>query len=204
MISHADLITLAPVQLSDEHYVALGKAYAEPPRVYHTWEHVLDVIGQWLDVDRRLGWHRREVAFLALLYHDAIYVAGRADNEMRSAQFAEEQLRALTAVDAGAVEHLIGLTAAHGKLTPDHVHRDAGLFLDCDMAILGAPPDQYRAYERGIREEYSHLPMSQFQAGRRHFIERLLASHRIFLSDDFHRRLDQQARGNLRAALIAL
>ncbi len=92
-----------------------------------------------------------------MLYHDAIYHAGRKDNEARSAQLALQaiaQAPELAAVDAARVGQLILLTARHGELGPQDVDAEAALFLDCDMAILAAPEPVFAAYDRGVADEY--------------------------------------------------
>ena len=72
-------------------------------------------------------------------------------------------------------------------------------FLDCDMAILGAAPEAFDAYDRAIAAEYrGHVPDWLFRINRRRFLKALLARPRIYLSDFFHARLDAQARANLR------
>ncbi len=109
------------------------------------------------DVADGPGWQRPAEVYLAVLYHDAIYVAGRKDNEARSAALALQAIaRApeLAGVDAARVEQLILLTARHGDLGPDDVDAEAALFLDCDMAILAAPEPVFAAYDRGVAEEY--------------------------------------------------
>ena len=69
----------------------LRAAYADPPRAYHHFGHVVDVLGQFLRVP---DWHVRDAVALAILFHDAIYEPGRSDNEARSAELAERSLRA--------------------------------------------------------------------------------------------------------------
>jgi len=142
--------------------------------------------------------------FFSVLYHDAIYVAGRSDNEARSAEFACRELTAMAEVDLVEIKHLILLTAMHGKLSPIDISRDAALFLDCDMAILGSSRERFLAYEEAISREYAALPLHLFRAGRRRFIERLLHLPRIYLSEDFHARYDAQARANLNESLNRL
>jgi predicted metal-dependent HD superfamily phosphohydrolase len=204
MTTWADVQAWSPVPLTPEHAAAIAAAYAHPPRAYHSLAHVVAVIAQWRDVDRRLGWGRRAETFLALLYHDAVYVAGRADNEAQSAALARGALTGMAGIDVGEVERLIALTAAHGKLAPGDVDRDTALVLDCDMAVLGGLPAEYAAYAQGIASEYGHLPRPLYAAGRRQFLERLLAKPRIFLSDDAHARLDAQARVNIAEELARL
>jgi predicted metal-dependent HD superfamily phosphohydrolase len=201
MTSWEPIARVAPVRLPDATYAALRDAYATPPRAYHNLDHILEVIGHWQDVDARIGWPHRAETFLALLYHDAIYVAGRTDNEALSAELALRQLASIDGLDRRAIERMISLTAKHGRLVRSDVGDEEALFVDCDMAILGAPVDRFDAYDRAIREEYSYLPDLVFRTGRRSFFERLLASPRIYLSDDFSERFEAQARRNLSRCL---
>ena len=65
------------------------------------------------------------------------------------------------------------------------------------MAIVGAPPAQFAAYDAAIAREYSHVPAEAFRAGRRAFLAGLAAKPRIFITDYFHKLLNNQARKNL-------
>lgn len=184
----------------------LRALYATPPRRYHTFAHVEEVLAWYDEVAAGPGWQRPDEVLLAVLFHDAIYRCGAADNEAESAQAARAAIaRSLPALDADRVAALIELTARHGQLAPGEVDRDAGHFLDCDMAILGAAPDDYRRYARLIAEEWAPvLPEAAFRAGRRAFLERLLASPQIYLSEMFSRRLEAPARANIAAEIAAL
>jgi predicted metal-dependent HD superfamily phosphohydrolase len=185
-----ELKALAPV---DAPWAALEQAYATPPRAYHTLEHVLDVARHWATQT----WRQPKETFLAVLFHDAVYVAGKSDNEEKSAQLFES----LCGKNERVTE-LIRLTALHGKTPP--VDEEAATFLDCDMAILGAPPEAFARYEQQIAQEYVPVIGEEAYAlGRRRFLEGLLKRDRIFLSPAFHVRFDAQARANLRAALAA-
>jgi predicted metal-dependent HD superfamily phosphohydrolase len=177
-------------------------AYAGPGRAYHTFDHVLEVMERWREVERHVGWRKPGETSVAVLYHDAVYVPGRHDNEAESARLMRDSVaRLLPAIDARRVEQLILWTARHGKLGLEDVDAEAALFLDCDMAILGAAPDRFAEYQRQIAEEYSMLPADVYAAGRRQFLQGVLAAPRIFLSDYFHARLDGAALDNLRLAL---
>jgi len=199
-----------PLVLPPGQQASLEAAYAVPPRAYHDFHHVGEVLRHYQEVAAGPGWTQpREVA-LAVLYHDAIYEPGRSDNETRSARFAVEQItrwRPEAGIDVQRVAHLIELTARHGQFVPadfdgDPAPDDVRLFLDCDMAILGAGPAVFDAYDRGIAAEYrGTLPAWLFRLNRRRFLKALLARERIFLSDYFHARLDAQARANLRRAV---
>jgi len=181
---------------------AARDAHATPPRAYHTWAHVERVLEH---LAAQGPAPPREV-WLAALFHDAVYVAGAADNEARSAALARATIpRWLAGVDLDRVAALIELTARHGRLGPGDVDAEAARFLDCDTAVLAAPADEFDRYDEGIAEEWAGVVAPDaYRRGRRAFLERLLAAPRIFLSDDFHARLDAAARANLRRALARL
>jgi predicted metal-dependent HD superfamily phosphohydrolase len=196
-----------PLRLPDELRAQLSAAYGEPHRAYHNAAHIGEVLG-WFDrVVDELGWLEPAEVYVAIVFHDAIYQPGAKDNEARSAKWArtaklaaDERMDAMM-VDRDRVAELIELTAKHGHVTKaDH---DAALFLDSDMAIVGAAPATFDAYDRAIAVEYKHVPPDAYRQGRRAFLEGLLAKPRIFLSDYFHHRLDAQARANLSRALAA-
>ncbi|MBK7863195.1 MAG: hypothetical protein IPJ65_32210 [Archangiaceae bacterium] len=182
---------MAPGPLPDATWASLERAYATPPRAYHTLEHVLEVAEQWA----QQTWRQPEQTFRAVLFHDAVYVVGRPDNEARSAELSGDDAR---------VRELILLTARHGHLSPRDVDDDAAKFLDCDLAILGAAPQRFDEYERQIAAEYRPVVgPAAYAEGRRRFLHGLLARDRIFLSDAFHLRLDALARANLRRVLAS-
>ncbi len=199
----------ATVTLPQAQAEALREAYASPLRAYHHFGHVVETLAQFRSVAEGPGWHAPDTVRLALLYHDAIYVPGRNDNEARSADLAREHLRRwppAVDVDIDRVVALILLTARHGGLHggdfPDSPEgEDTRRFLDCDMAILGAAPDAFAAYDRAIAEEYRAVPRWLYRRKRRAFFCMLLDSDRIFLSDFFRDRFEVAARRNLAAML---
>lgn len=192
---------------------ALLAAYATPPRAYHDFAHVGEVLRHYVDVAAAgPGWAQPVETWLAVLYHDAVYEAGRRDNEARSARLAAGEIARWlpdAGVDAARVVALIELTARHGQHEPGDFGvgpeaADTRHFLDCDMAILGAEPAVFDAYHQGIAAEYrGRMPDWLFRLNRRRFLKALLAKPRIFLSDFFHARYDARARGNLRRTINA-
>lgn len=180
---------------------AVTAAYAVPPRAYHSFSHVQEVLKHFQTVPSFQ--HPREV-YLAVLFHDAVYLAGKGDNEVRSADLAVEAIATFLpreSLDSGRVRKLIELTAKHGKLKRDEVDEDTRHFLDCDMAILGAKAEQFDAYDAAIADEYREVPKLIYRFNRNRFLKHLLEVDRIFLSDLFHVRFDAAARANLRRTL---
>ena len=188
----------------------LRAAYASPPRAYHHFGHVESVLAHFGEVAAGPGWAHPREAWLAVLYHDAVYAPGRRDNEARSAALAAAEIARWlpdAGVDVARVVDLVELTARHGALAPDDLGEgadgdDRRHFLDCDMAILGADPAVFDAYDRAIAEEYrGAVPGWLFRIQRRRFLRGLLGRERIYLSAFFHQRLDAAARANLRRVL---
>lgn len=198
------MISALPFALPAALEACLRAAYASPPRAYHDFSHVEEVLAHFQSVPR---WDDPVAVAVAILFHDAIYQAGRTDNEAESARLMREALCETpppVPCDVTRAEALILLTARHGSLGAETFDHDTAHFLDCDMAILGAPPERYQLYEQQIAAEYATVPAQLYRAGRARFIDKLLASSRIYLSDTFHARLEQRARENLSAALGAL
>lgn len=186
---------------------ALRAAYARPPRAYHSAEHVAEVVAEFERVADTTGWDHPNEVYWAILCHDAVYEPGRPDNEARSAALARELATTWlpdVALDLDRVEALILLTARHGALDTGALGRDAARFVDCDMAILGAPPERFDAYDAAIAAEFAAVPAAAYRAGRRRFLAGVLAAPRIFHSAELHDRLDAAARSNLRRALARL
>lgn len=198
-----------PVEAWDE----LRRLYSAGERAYHTFDHVAEVLDHWAAVDAEGGWSHRAETWLAVLLHDAVYVPGEVDNEVRSAELVKDFVNAWgptlaepphTRADAAMTEHLVRLTARHGRLKRRDVTDEEALFLDCDMAVLGSSPERFDAYDAAIRLEYSAIvPPAILDRGRRQFLEHLLGNARIFLSERFHARYDAAARDNLRRALAS-
>lgn len=186
---------------------AIAEAYGAPPRAYHDMRHIEELLGWYASVRADgPGWRAPHDVLAAVLYHDAIYVAGRSDNEACSAQLAVEHIaRFQLPCDAARVSALILATARHGSLEVDpDADPDLAHFLDADMAILGSPPDRFDAYERAIAAEYAAVPPAAFRAGRGRFLARLLTLPRLYQTSFFSSRLESAARANLARASAAL
>jgi predicted metal-dependent HD superfamily phosphohydrolase len=120
--------------------------YAEPHRAYHDLGHVLSCLRHAADVRARLT-SPAEVE-LALWYHDAVYDPHRGDNEAASARLAGDRLAPLLApASVAAIEGLV-LATRHLAVPEGD---DARFLVDIDLAILGATPEAFDAYETAVR-----------------------------------------------------
>ncbi|RIH83932.1 hypothetical protein Mlute_02044 [Meiothermus luteus] len=165
--------------------------YAEPHRCYHNLAHLEHLLGL-LPQDPRLE--------LAAWFHDAVYDPTRTDNEEESARLAQKRLAAL-----GLSEGLIGEVARVIRATRTHRAEDplAALFLDADLAILGAQPKTYARYAQAIRREYAWLPEAIFRERRAAVLRGFLSRPRIYQTPGFAH-LEEPARWNLAQELRAI
>jgi predicted metal-dependent HD superfamily phosphohydrolase len=182
-------------------FTELAEAYGQPGRSYHNLDHVSSVLAEVEAQARRA----RDPAALrfAAWFHDAVYDPRAADNEERSATWAERVLgeMGVTRPTAEAVRRLILLTKSH-RAGPDDA--DGHILLDADLAVLGAPVAEYRAYSRAIRQEYAWVPEDAYRAGRGRVLRSFLARERIYLTPAAMAALEGPARRNLEAELREL
>jgi predicted metal-dependent HD superfamily phosphohydrolase len=181
--------------LAGDEAEALGlellRAWTETNRRYHDRSHLL-----WLleEADRRSALIE-DPAFVgfAIWFHDAVYQPGRSDNEAQSAAWARTAL-AHDGARAEAVAQVIEMTKNHWQ---GDAAGDAALFLDMDIAILGAEPASYRAYAAGVRAEYAQFADAAYSAGRSAFLDGVLGRARIFRTGFYESALSSSARANM-------
>jgi len=188
--------------LSEAVFDEIRGLHAGPDRGYHGWSHPLALLALHAEIESRL--HDPEAVRCAILLHDAIYEPRRADNESRSAALAARMLEGLVPDDTLArTIRLIEATARHAIPTDlaNEEAADMALFLDMDLSILGASPNDFDAYEAGVRHEYREVPEAAFRAA---ILEGFLARDALYLSDWGHARFEAAARANLRRSIAKL
>ena len=179
----------------------LRRRYAEPGRAYHNWRHIEDLLAQF---DSRAGTIEHPFAFrLAILFHDAVYDPRASDNEARSAALFDATMAGIASPeDIACGRDLVLATHRHTTSAVDsRFTADAELFLDMDLSILGACEARFDEYDAAIREEYSFVPIAAYRERRAGILKTFLQRPRLYLTDDYHHRLDQMARTNLRRAI---
>jgi len=183
----------------------LSVLYQAEGRFYHSLAHIEAMLALAADYGRLL--HDPEAVEAAIWFHDAIYNSRAKDNEARSAALAEQKLAGR--VDAGRLGRIAAMilaTATHEvpRFDDEDFARDAALMLDMDLAILGAAPETFDAYERAVRQEYQWVQEPMWRAGRGAVLKSFLARTHIFHTDEFRQRFEPQARQNLARSLQAL
>jgi len=178
----------------------LAAAYNEPHRYYHATEHISACL-QYLDHYWQLAKYPAEIA-VALWFHDAIYKPRSTTNELDSATWCCDFLAA-NQVDSLVIARVRKLIMAtcHNAAPLSH---DEQLLVDIDLAILGAPEDIYWQFEENVRKEYKWVPGFIFRSKRKEILKGFLQRERLYNSDYFFQKLEQQARINLQAAISRL
>ncbi len=178
----------------------LISAYEEPQRRYHTLQHLtecLSLFDDQLDLANEHG-----ETGIALWFHDAVYEVRASDNEAKSAEWAEAELRqaGVSAIRIERVTQMI-LATRHDVLpnTPDQM-----LLVDIDLSILGAARPRFREYEAQIRAEYSWVPEEIFREKRSAVLRKLLAREPLYNTLALQAMFENQARDNLTYSLQLL
>jgi predicted metal-dependent HD superfamily phosphohydrolase len=174
--------------------------YREAQRAYHTLSHIEALLVLWQSQQDQLQ-DPLSVA-LAIWYHDCIYNPRKGKNEYYSARLAKKHLGLLgaSAVLQERVRALIMATAGH-KADPQD--SDALFFLDCDLSILGASAEIYKAYQAQIRREYYFVPEFIYRRARQRLIKAWLKRPQLFFTPNLKEQWESQARLNLSAELAS-
>lgn len=185
---------VSPV-VADCMFEDLRERYSGPERFYHTLDHAVGVVST-VDSLQAHAMHVNAVKLAAWL-HDVIYDSRAADNEERSAEYAERLCQELAISEGRIVGDLIRVTKRH-EAGDD---ADTRVLLDADLAVLGASDQVYHEYAQNIRREYAWVPDAEYRAGRRRVLEHFLSRPRIYY---FLVHLEGPARRNLAAEIDRL
>lgn len=176
----------------------LAKLYGAPERHYHNLAHIDALLA--LAVEYRLALSDPEAVEAVIWFHDAIYDSQAKDNEAQSAALARRKLAGRTDGDRiGRIAAMIEATATHQipEMGFRDAERDAALFLDMDLSVLGAPTSVFDAYEQAVRREYAWVDEAAWRTGRSAVLTSFLERPSIFHTPEFRERFESQARENM-------
>lgn len=185
----------------------LVPAYTAPGRHYHNLDHIeacLNVlhdatIGFNNEVHPDLNAGLLEEVQLALWFHDVVYDVRRSDNEEQSAlmfgQFAKRLGFNGCAYRVDRVANAI-LATKHESIPDRGSELWETLTVDADLSILAADWKTFLKFDQAIRNEYRHVPIEAFRAGRLKVLQSFLARERIYRTPYFTH-LEPHAKYNL-------
>jgi predicted metal-dependent HD superfamily phosphohydrolase len=195
-----ELIRLCNSRLDD-----LRNRYSEKHRHYHALHHIGHMLNHFDQVSHLIN-NPVAVSF-AIWYHDAIYDPTRKDNELRSADlFIEHHESYLSIYMQGYVVDLILATITHTlpTLKTFDFNNDCALFLDLDLASLGAPWKDFHQNTNDIRKEYLFVSEEDFNQGRGRILDNFLSRDPLYFSPYFQNYFHDSARRNLKRSVKLL
>lgn len=169
--------------------------YNEPWRRYHTIPHLKDMVGFLVEIVDELEQPRP--TFWATLGHDGIYLPRNPQgmNERLSGALTSGLVMPyLSAQEVQRIDRHINATANH---VWDGKDMDLAYFLDADMKILGAEPEEFDKYDDNIRLEYDMYDDETYRQGRIHVLREFARKPRLFITDIAHERYGDQTKANL-------
>lgn len=188
------------ISLAEKLYAELVKYYSEKGRHYHNLDHLNSLLLQILPLTDHLK--DLDSVLFALYYHDAVYRVLRKDNEERSAILAHKRLSTLN-LQRDRIEtckkHILAT-----KIHEFSDNTDTNFFTDADLSILGQNWLTYKAYAEAVRKEYAIYPDLIYKPGRKKVLEHFLQMAKIFKTETFFAKFEQQARLNLKRELQEL
>lgn len=147
-----------------------------------------------------------DIIFLVAFFHDVIYDAKKGDNEEQSdlvwKEFVQQHNQSMELAAKSEIESIVGevsriilATKSHLKWKPEEGTTSAQeilnteIFLDMDLAILGASPQRYLEYATQIKIEYQHVKPQDFCKGRIAFLEGMLSKAKSRNEEEGHREI---------------
>ena len=159
----------------------LIKNYMEPHRVYHTLDHIYSMFQVAQEHNIKLS----DEQVLAILFHDAIYIPGRQDNEAKSAECFMEYCFNLKTVpfDADIVKTIILETKGHVPSI-----EESKIVLDLDLYGI-SQSDLFNKNSIAIKKEfqdYLKISDTEYYTNNLKWIESQLKKEKIYYSDIFN------------------
>jgi predicted metal-dependent HD superfamily phosphohydrolase len=124
-----------------------------------------------------------------------VYNALKSDNEEQSALIAEKRMTLI-----GVPQTIVNNCKKQILATKAHLEdsdMDTNHFTDADLSILGHDWETYSGYYKSVRKEYSLYPDLIYNPGRKKVLKHFLNMERIYKTDYFYLRFEEQAKGNL-------
>jgi predicted metal-dependent HD superfamily phosphohydrolase len=140
-----------------------------------------------------------QTILFTLFYHDIVYNTLKSDNEDRSAELAEIRMKQIN-VPIEIIENCKSQILATKK-HEDNSDFDTKYFIDADLSILGQDTETYKVYFQNVRKEYSIYPNILYNPGRKKVLKHFLEMDRIYKTDYFYTKYENQAKMNLQNEL---
>ena len=176
----------------------LKEKYYGEDRYYHDLWHLETMFREYDEIKSKLQY--ADETAISIFYHDFIYNPIRSDNEKRSAKRMRKVFRKTSFGNVDYCFEQILSTKSH-LISSD---TDTNYLLDMDLVILGKSAEEYIIYTQNVRKEYNVYPDILYKAGRRKVLNAFLSKERIYKTQEFIEKYEQQARLNMEEELKTL
>lgn len=186
---------------SERTFELLQNLYSEKHRFYHNLNHIKFLLALFEEFGGNI--RDKSAVFFSIWFHDAIYGPRKSDNEKQSAKMAVEHLKRLfTSKDKiSKIEKIILATEKHSA---EDLDADGKIFLDFDLAILGADDGVYNKYAKAIRKEYAFVSDEDYKTGRKTVLQNFRRRDLIFFTGVLRERFETKARQNIEREISEL
>jgi len=165
--------------------------YSESHRHYHGLNHLAHCLEQF-DLAKELI-DNPDAVEMAIVFHDVINDPGNKNNEKESAEYFEQ-------VSNGKFDPQFIQLVVDMILVTTHCsapsNGDQQFICDIDLASFGCPWECYLRDSLDIEAEFKGTK-EEFERGKVAFLQSLLKRPRIFLTDFFNQRYEDQSRENI-------
>jgi predicted metal-dependent HD superfamily phosphohydrolase len=174
--------------------------YTHKKRHYHTLTHLENLYIQLFEIKHLItNW---QTILFSLFYHDVIYNTLNQNNEEQSAILAEKRMKEIF-VPTSIIENCKSQILATKSHTFSN-DADTNYFTDADLSILGKPWNEYAEYYKNVRKEYSIYPSLIYNPGRKKVLQHFITMNKIYKTEYFYSKFEEQAKQNLQAELELL
>lgn len=180
-------------QIAEIVFYVISK-YSEKHRFYHNLSHINALLSDAESFKEKFADY--EGALLAIWFHDVIYEPQSSNNEAESAKIAVRHLSALE-VSETTIEKVEKMILATRKHEAKELDSDGKLFLDLDLAILGAAESVYQKYTKAVRAEFAFVPWFLYRRERAKILNGFLNREFIYFSDELRGKSERAARRNI-------
>lgn len=178
-----------------EAFGKVGSYYIEPHRHYHSLEHIYLGLANLYMFFADSGCDLITVGY-AWWLHDAIYVPGAPDNEIKSAELAKSMGM------SSEVQDLILATIYPNPKR--NVSLNEAVINDLDLFGFAMLPHMYDHHTEQIRKEFPNVSDADFVAGRKKFLTKLVEQQNpLYKTELGNLVLNQQAMANIQRDINA-
>jgi pantetheine-phosphate adenylyltransferase len=169
----------------------LYSAYLGKNRFYHNLTHISNCLNEFDLIKDKI--EKQFVVEMAIWFHDYVYDIKSKTNEEDSinALYDEVELDMKEEID---IDALILAT----KHNTDELTNDQKYLCDIDLSSLGKSWRLFNYYNKLVEQEYSSLLRKDLLKGRVYFMQGLLNRKRIYYTEFFYNRYEEQARKNIK------